>query len=64
MADIKSIHILKAGILRIKMKRIPSRFNEFSVSDKRFGIRIGKNVFTDRGINLDIKRNNLTLKGK
>jgi hypothetical protein len=38
--------------------------DEFSVSDKGFGIRIGKNRFTDRGITLNIKRNNLTLKGK
>ncbi|WP_313130547.1 tocopherol cyclase family protein [Anaerocolumna sp.] len=38
--------------------------DEFSVSDKRFGIRIGKNMFTDRGLILDIKRKNLTIKGK
>lgn len=38
--------------------------NEFSVSNERFGIRIGNNMFTDRGIILDIKRNDLTLKGK
>ena len=44
--------------------QIAYSIDAFAVSAKGFGIRIGKNIFTDKGILVDIETEKTTVKGK
>ena len=44
--------------------QITYSIDDFAVSAKSFGIRIGENIFTDKGILVDIETEKTTVKGK